>query len=102
MQAFEGKTGISKVSMMWDPVFIVGNFTLESNNDAENKYMITKEKDVIKAKSWAEQGYPYLPGGMEYEQEFEIDKEFLSNRVCFLDTGINFENIWKFMLMENM
>ena len=51
MQAFEGKTGISKVSMMWDPVFIVGNFTLESNNDAENKYVIIKEKDVIKAKS---------------------------------------------------
>lgn len=48
------------------------------------------------------QGYPYLSGGMEYEQEFEIDKEFLSNRVCFLDAGINFENIWKFMLMENM
>lgn len=88
--------------MMWDPVFIVENFTLESNNDAENKYMITKEKDVIKAKSWAKQGYPYLSGGMEYEQEFEIDKEFLSNRVCFLDAGINFENIWKFMLMENM
>ena len=89
IQAFEGKTGISKVSMMWDPVFIVGNFTLEADNNAENKYVITKENGEIKAKSWAEQGYPYLSGGMEYEQEFEIDNGFIDGRRCFLDAGIN-------------
>jgi hypothetical protein len=89
MQAFEGKTGISPVSIMWDPVFIVGDFTLETDNEADNKYVITKEKNEIEAKSWSKQGYPYLSGAMEYEQEINVGKDFIDSRRCFLDAGLN-------------
>jgi len=89
MQAFEGKTGISPVSMVWDPVFIVGDFTLEPSVEAENSYVIVKEKETIEAKSWAKQGYPYLSGAMEYSQEINVGKGFIDGRKVFLDAGLN-------------
>ena len=89
IQAFEGKTGIEPVSMMWDSVYIIGNFTLEKDENAQNKYIIAEEKDSIEAKSWSIQGYPYLSGAIQYEQEFNLNKEKLNNRVFYFDGGNN-------------
>lgn len=84
-QAFEGKTGIKPVSMMWDSVRIAGDFTLVEDHDAENAYALVKEKEEIETGSWAEQGYPYFSGCMEYNQNVFIEREFFKNRKCFLD-----------------
>jgi hypothetical protein len=85
IQAFEGKTGIKPVSMMWDSTFIVGNFTLEKDENTENKYVIVKENESIQTKSWSNQGYPYFSGAIEYEKEFSMDKEVLKNRIFFFE-----------------
>ena len=85
--AFEGKTGIQQVSMMWDSVRIVGDFTLVEDPDAENRYAIVKERREIETGSWAEQGYPYFSGCMEYTQNVDINENFFKSRKCFLDAG---------------
>ncbi|KPJ87627.1 MAG: hypothetical protein AMS17_07985 [Spirochaetes bacterium DG_61] len=86
-QAFEGKTGIEPVSMMWDSVRIAGDFTLVEDPDAENSYAIVKEREEIETGSWAEHGYPYFSGCMEYTQNVEIDEDFIKDRKCVLDAG---------------
>jgi hypothetical protein len=87
MQAFEGKTGIETVSMMWDSVRIAGDFTLVEEPAAENSYAIVKEREEIETGSWADQGYPYFSGCMEYTQLVDIDGGFIKGRRCFLDAG---------------
>jgi|GEM_PF-2190168 len=89
MQAFEGKTGIEPVSMMWDSVRIAGDFTLVEDPAAENLYAIVKEREEIETGSWAEQGYPYFSGCMEYTQHVDIDEGFVKGRRCFLDAKNN-------------
>jgi hypothetical protein len=86
-QAFEGKTGIKPVSMMWDSVRIIGDFTLVDDSEAENTYAIVKERAKIETGSWAKQGYPYFSGCMEYTQRVDIDEDFIRDKKCFIDAG---------------
>lgn len=88
-QAFEGKTGIEPVSMMWDSVRIAGDFSLVEDPGAENAFAIVKESEEIETGSWAEQGYPYFSGCMEYTQNVDIDEGFVKGRRCFLDAENN-------------
>ena len=83
IQTFEGKTGIETVSMLWDSAYIVGNFTLKKERNAENKYAIVNEQKNIKPGSWSSQGYPFLSGAIEYKQDFNISAATLKNRVFF-------------------
>jgi hypothetical protein len=85
--AFEGKTGIQQVSMMWDSVRIAGDFTLAEDPDAENGHAIRRENEEIETGSWAEQGYPYFSGCMEYTQNVDVEGNFFKGRKCFLDAG---------------
>lgn len=87
--AFEGKTGIERVSMMWDPVYIIGDFALEKDSSTINGYAIVREPRTLKTGSWAKQGFPYLSGCMEYRQEVHVEPAFLDGRRCFLDAGCN-------------
>ena len=77
------------MSMMWDSVRIAGDFSLVEDPAAENSYAIVNEREEIQTGSWAEQGYPYFSGCMEYIQYVDIDEGFVKGRRCFLDAKNN-------------
>lgn len=86
-RAFQGKTGITPVEIMYDPVLIIGDFKLVYDSNQPNSYVIAKEEREIKTGSWTKQGYPYLAGCMELIQRVYIENDFIENRKIFLKSN---------------
>ena len=82
-RAFQGKTGIKPIELMFDPVMIIGDFSLEKR--ADGNYVLVKEKNVLANGSWTKQGYPFYAGSIEYRQQIYIDDSFITDRRCFLE-----------------
>jgi len=87
MYAFEGKTGIKPVSMMWDCAYIIGDFELKEDAKAMNRYIIVPMTTTIRTGSWTSQGYPYFNGCMQYEQCINVNKD---NRARYI---LNMEDV---------
>ena len=83
-RAFQGKTGIEPIELMFDPVMIVGDFSLlKTGNGGE--YTIDLEGNTLKTGTWTGQGYPYFSGSIEYRQQVYLDDAFISNCRCMLE-----------------
>jgi hypothetical protein len=81
-RAFQGKTGITPIELMFDPVMIAGDFRLEKEDDGE--YVIAPETGELVTGSWTEQGYPYFAGSIEYGQQVWLEEEVVRDTRCFL------------------
>ena len=86
-RAFQGKTGINPIEIMYDPVLIIGDFKLTPDDTQDNGYVIGKEEREIKTGSWAEQGYPYFKGCIELNQKVYIEEDLLSGRKVYLKSN---------------
>jgi hypothetical protein len=83
-RAFQGKTGIDPIELMFDPVMIIGDFIL-INGQTKDEYIIAPESAELHTGSWGDQGYPFFAGDIEYRQDIYIDARFLQGRRCFLE-----------------
>jgi hypothetical protein len=83
-RAFQGKTGIEPIELMFDPVMIVGDFMVEwsEQNDA---HVLKAEKGELHTGTWTHQGYPFYSGAIEYVQQVQVEQDFLLDRKCFLE-----------------
>lgn len=83
-RAFQGKTGIDPIEIMYDPVFIVGDFKLMPDDMQENGYIIEKEESEIQVGSWTKQGYPYFKGCIELSQRIYLEDDLTKGKKIFL------------------
>ncbi|MBN2324234.1 MAG: hypothetical protein JXQ30_10905 [Spirochaetes bacterium] len=83
-RAFQGKTGIEPIELMFDPVMIVGDFSLVKEG-AEGEYAIDGERNELVTGTWTDQGYPYFSGSIEYGQHVYFEDGFTRNCSCFLE-----------------
>jgi hypothetical protein len=83
-RAFQGKTGIQPIELMFDPVMIIGDFVLLTGQQ-KDEYVISPERGEIHTGSWGDQGYPFFTGDIEYRQHIYLDAHFLQGRHCFLE-----------------
>jgi hypothetical protein len=83
-RAFQGKTGIKPIELMFDPVMIVGDFSLAKvGNDGE--YVIDLETKELMTGTWTDQGYPFFSGSIEYGQQVYLEDAFIRNCRCHLE-----------------
>ncbi len=82
-RAFQGKTGIEPIEIMYDPVFIIGDFKLTPDNKQENGYIIEREEAGIREGSWTKQGYPYFNGCIELSQEVYLEDSLVKGKKVF-------------------
>jgi hypothetical protein len=83
-RAFQGKTGITPIELMFDPVLIIGDFALEQAG-GDGELAIDGEKKELLTGSWADQGYPYYAGSIEYRQQVYLEEDFIRGRRCLLE-----------------
>jgi hypothetical protein len=83
-RAFQGKTGIKPIELMFDPVMIVGGFSLQREGH-DGEYVIDLERNELETGTWTDQGYPYFTGSIEYRQKIQLEEEFIRNRRCRLE-----------------
>lgn len=83
-RAFQGKTGIEPIEIMYDPVFIIGDFMLIGDHSQQNNYIIDKERVKIKTGSWTKQGYPYFKGCIELSQRFYLEDNLLEGKKIYV------------------
>jgi hypothetical protein len=83
-RAFQGKTGITPIELMFDPAMIIGDFALEPAGGDE-EYVIVGEKKGLATGSWADQGYPFYTGSIEYRQRVYLEEDFIRGRRCVLE-----------------
>ena len=83
-RAFQGKTGIKPIEIMYDPVFIIGDFKLTPDSAHDNGYIIEKEDLAIKDGSWTKQGYPYFKGSIELSQRIYIKEDWLKDKKAYI------------------
>ena len=81
-RAFQGKTGIDPLELMFDPVMIVGDFAVATNGNGSQS--ITQEGSGLRSGTWTKQGYPYFAGSIEYRQHIYVDEDFCTGRHCYL------------------
>lgn len=81
-RAFQGKTGIKPVELMFDPVMIIGDFILCSENDG---YVIETDPKELNTGTWTAQGYPFYAGDIEYQQLVTLDEGFIRSKRCFIE-----------------
>ncbi len=87
LYGFEGKTGINKIGMLWDPAYIVGDFSLKKEAGCPNTYAIVSQEKTIRTGSWAPQGLVNYNGAVEYSQTFTLSPEEVSGKRILLDAG---------------
>jgi len=80
-RAFQGKTGIDPIELMFDPVLIIGDFRIRESGD---DYTLIPEAQKILTGSWTHQGYPFYSGSMDYRQEVFIEDSFIQGTRCYL------------------
>lgn len=83
-RAFQGKTGIRPIELMFDPVMVVGDFSLQKEENG-GEYVIDLERNELMTGSWTDQGYPYFTGSIEYKQQVCLEEEFTKNCRCSLE-----------------
>ena len=86
-RAFQGKTGVIPVEIMYDPVLIIGDFKLVRDSNQDNGYVITEEEREIETGSWTKQGYPYFAGCIELNQRIYIEGDFMKDRKIYLESN---------------
>ena len=82
-RAFQGKTGIDPIELMFDPVMIVGNFAVMANGN--ESHSIVHEGSGLTTGTWTDQGYPYFVGSIEYRQQIYVGEDFCKGRHCYLE-----------------
>ena len=82
-RAFQGKTGIDPIELMFDPVMIVGDFAVTTNGNEIQS--IVREESGLCTGTWTEQGYPFFVGSIEYRQQIYVEEEFCKGRYCYLE-----------------
>ncbi len=87
LYGFQGKSGIREVGMLWDPAYIVGDFSLRREAGCPNTFVITKQEDTINTGSWAPQGLFNYNGAVEYSQKFNLTAEQIQGKRVLLDAG---------------
>ena len=83
-RAFQGKTGIKPIELMFDPVMIIGNFLLRKGGK-DGEYIIDSEIGELGTGTWTDQGYPFYSGDIQYSQQVDLDESFIRGRRCFLE-----------------
>jgi len=83
-RAFQGKTGIKPIELMFDPVMIIGDFLVRKDQQKE-EYIISPERAELHTGSWGKQGYPFFTGDIEYRQRVYLEEGFFKGRRCFLE-----------------
>jgi len=83
-RAFQGKTGIKPIEIMYDPVLIIGDFKLTADNRQDNGYVIEKEDSIINTGTWTEQGYPYFRGSIELSQRIYVEEDMLKEKRAYI------------------
>ena len=73
--------------MLWDPAYIVGDFSLKKEAGCPNTYAIVSQEKTIRTGSWAPQGLVNYNGAVEYSQTFTLSPEEVSGKRILLDAG---------------
>lgn len=87
LYGFQGKSGIQKIEMLWDPAYIVGDFNLRKEAGCPNAYVITTQAETINTGSWAPQGLVNYNGAVEYSQKFTLTAEEIQGKRVLIDAG---------------